>query len=47
MSLKEIIICFEISIKWAQVIDRIFHPKKKKKNPILWKINTNTNINTT
>jgi len=41
MSLKEIIMCLEISIKWAQVLDRIFH----KKNPTLWK--TNTNINTT
>jgi hypothetical protein len=41
MSLKETIIYLGISIIWAQVLDKIFH----KKNPILWKINTNTNIN--
>jgi len=28
MSLKETIIYLEISIKWAQVLDRIFHKKK-------------------
>ena len=32
MSLKEAIIYLGISIKWAQVLDRIFHPKKKKKS---------------